>query len=48
MKKVISKRWNNDEDNYILNNNMIDSMKKLNRTDKSIKTRLWRLKKGCK
>lgn len=45
MKKVISKRWNNDEDNYILNNNMIDSMKKLNRTDKSIKTRLWRLKK---
>lgn len=33
--------------NYILNNSIIDSMKYLNRTDKSIKMRLWRLKKEC-
>jgi hypothetical protein len=47
MKKndFIKKRWTTEEDIYILNHNLEDSMIKLHRTKKSIDIRLWRLKK---
>lgn len=44
-KKINAKTWTDEEDNFILNNNVEKSMKTLNRTESSIKTRLWRLKK---
>lgn len=39
-------KWTKDEDNYILNNNILDSMNLLERTEKSIRIRLYRLKKN--
>lgn len=45
MKKVERKKWNEDDDNYILNHSMKESMKNLNRTRKSIEMRKIRLKK---
>lgn len=45
MKKVENRKiWNKIEDNFILNNSVEDSIKKLNRSKKSITTRLTRLK----
>lgn len=41
--KINSKSWSLEEDNYILNNSLEDSMKRLGRTEKSVKMRLWRL-----
>lgn len=38
------KKWTIEEDNYILNNNIVDSMNFLERTEKSIQIRLYRLK----
>lgn len=37
------KRWSLEEDEYIKNHTVEESMEKLNRTKKSIETRLWRL-----
>ena len=39
------KNWDKYSDNYILNNHILDSMKHLDRTEKSIKMRLYRLKR---
>ena len=44
IKRSIVKKWNNDEDLYIATHSIEESIIKLNRTEKSIKTRLWRLK----
>jgi len=44
-KKINSRYWTEYEDDYILNHNVEKSMKELNRTEKSVKMRLWRLKK---
>ncbi len=38
------KKWTIEEDNYILNNTVENSILKLGRTKKSIETRLWRLR----
>jgi hypothetical protein len=35
--------WDNEQDGYILNHTIEESMEHLNRTEKSIKIRLWRL-----
>lgn len=44
MKKApLRKRWTDTEDNIILNNDIITSVKLTNRTEQSIKMRLWRL-----
>lgn len=43
-KAPLRKRWNKEEDDYILKNTITQSMKTLNRTEKSIKTRLSRIK----
>ena len=40
------KKWTASEDDYILSNTLEDSMNELERTKKSIETRLWRLKNG--
>lgn len=40
------KRWTPEQDEYILNNTVQDSMRKLERSEKSVKVRLWRLKKS--
>lgn len=40
------KKWAKEEDEFILNNTIDISIEVLNRTEKSIKTRLWRLKKS--
>jgi hypothetical protein len=37
------KKWSSCEDDYIIEHTVDDSMKKLNRTKKSINIRLWRL-----
>ena len=37
------KKWNSSEDNYIIEHTVEESMKKLNRTKKSVEIRLWRL-----
>jgi hypothetical protein len=39
------KVWTKEDDHYILTNDILDSITELNRTEKSIKTRLWRLNK---
>jgi hypothetical protein len=39
------KWWTKDDDNFILNNSIKTSIKKLNRTYKSIYKRLYKLKK---
>ena len=39
------KKWDKEQDEFISNNSIEDSIIKLNRTEKSIKTRLWRLNK---
>lgn len=44
-KKINARTWTDKEDNFILNNSVEKSIKVLNRTESSIKTRLWRLKK---
>ncbi len=44
--KCIYKRWTQDQDDYILNHPIKRSIKKLDRTEQSIKMRLWRLNKG--
>lgn len=41
----VKRFWTEDEDKYILHHPITDSINKLNRTEKSIKIRLWRLKK---
>ena len=43
-KKIHIRRWSKFEDNFILNHTTEESVVKLNRTNDSIKTRLWRLK----
>jgi hypothetical protein len=45
MKKIDfeRKKWTKNDDDIIMNNNIEDSMKKLNRTEKSIKIRKIRL-----
>lgn len=43
MKKINRKNWNKIEDTYILNNSINESIKYLNRSEKSIKMRLFRL-----
>jgi len=45
-KMVISnkKRWDSKQDNYILSHTILESMAVLNRSKKSIQTRLWRIK----
>lgn len=40
------KKWTDVEDEFILSNSLEVSIKQLNRTEKSIKTRLWRLNKA--
>lgn len=40
------KSWDREQDIYILNHNIEDSMNELKRTKSSIETRLWRIKKG--
>jgi|SRR5699024_4939675 len=42
--KINSRTWTSEEDVFILDNSVEDSMKTLNRTKNSVKTRLWRLK----
>ena len=48
--KATSKRkaWSQEEDQYILNHSIEDSMKTLGRTESSIKNRLFRIKKSIK
>jgi len=43
-KKINRHNWSIEADEYILNHNIVESMIRLNRTDKSIKMRLFRLK----
>jgi phage-related protein len=38
------KKWTKDEDDYIMTHNIVESMKYLDRTEKSINIRLYRLK----
>ena len=46
MKKIESrKKWDKKQDEFILSNSIEDSMEVLDRTEESIKMRLWRLKK---
>ena len=44
--RILKKRWEKHEDKIILNNTIEESMKKLCRTKKSIKMRLWRLEEN--
>jgi hypothetical protein len=45
MKKIVNrKNWKKQEDQYISNHSIEDSIKMLNRSQKSIEIRLWRLK----
>jgi len=45
MKKIENKKkWTSEEDNFIKNNTIEKSMQHLNRSKKSIRMRLWRLK----
>ena len=45
MRKIESrKKWNKEQDKFILSNSIEESMKILNRTKESIEMRLWRLK----
>lgn len=44
VKRIKSKSWSLEDDIFILNYSIEESMRKLNRTKKSIKTRLYRLK----
>jgi hypothetical protein len=45
MKKIVNrKNWTKEENQYIFNHSLEDSMKMLNRSKKSIEIRLWRLK----
>lgn len=46
MKKIKRKQWEKWEDDYILENSINNSMKKLNRSEYSIKMRIWRLHKN--
>lgn len=43
-RKINQRTWTTEEDSYILCHSIDDSMDHLNRTDQSVKTRLWRLK----
>ena len=43
LKKINSKRWDNDQDKYILNHTIEESIVTLNRTKSSIQNRLFRL-----
>ena len=45
-KKVNRRTWTKGEDEFILENTVKDSMKKLGRTEKSIQLRRLRLKKS--
>lgn len=44
-KKVNRRTWTKEEDKFILKNTVEESMKKLGRTEKSIRLRRFRLKK---
>lgn len=44
--RVKKQMWNNEQDKIILDNTINDSIILLNRSEKSIKSRLWRLKHG--
>lgn len=44
-KKVHSRAWTKEEDEYIMNNSIENSMEFLHRTEQSVKMRLYRLKK---
>lgn len=43
MKKMYSKKWDKEQDEYILNHTINESMQELGRTERSIKARLFRL-----
>lgn len=46
MRKVNKrKKWDDEQDNFIMNHTIEESMEKLDRTKSSIKTRLYRLRK---
>lgn len=45
-RKVDSRSWTSEEDIFILNNTIENSMSHLDRTDNSVKMRLWRLKQN--
>jgi len=47
MKKIDfqKKNWTKEEDTFILNHNLNECVQKLKRTERSIKMRLWRIKK---
>lgn len=40
-------KWTKDDDNFILEHDVDESIEVLGRTEKSIKTRLWRISKGA-
>jgi hypothetical protein len=40
------RKWTKEQDNFILSNSIEDSMEVLDRTEESVKMRLWRLKKS--
>jgi len=44
MIKVNQQKWNKSQDDFILNNSINESILSLNRTEKSVKMRLWKLK----
>lgn len=45
-KKINVRTWTSEEDFFIINHSIQESMLSLNRTEQSIKMRLWRLKKS--
>ena len=46
--KIVQKGWTEDQDNYIKNHSMQESMDFLKRSKQSVSLRLWRLKKCTK
>jgi hypothetical protein len=45
-KRETQKKWNKEQDNFILSHSIQESMNELNRTKKSVQIRLFRLKKN--
>lgn len=43
MKQIVQKNWTKEEDEFIKNHHIKESSKVLNRTERSIKMRLWRI-----
>jgi hypothetical protein len=42
----VRKRWSGEEDSFVMSHSIDESIKALGRTDKSVRVRAWRLRKG--